>query len=338
MSLKTFPKSIFIFGIPFMLIGILFLLVPIAKNSAETTSFLTAITIDFVISIPLIYFLLIRKTKIPNTTLVPMIFLGTLLASFAIPEENQQSLKLFKTWVLPILELSLIVYLIVKTKKGLKKLQGQIHLQKDLFTVLQDACTSLFPKKIASFLSTELALFYFALFKWKKTILRKNQFSYHKNGSAVSLLAGILLICIIELFVLHSLLIKWSSLAAWILSILSGYSAFTIIGFIKSLFHRPINITKNTLFIPYGLLAEATIDCNNIGSIIQHTLDLEENSPITKLSPLGNMDTHNLIIHLKEPIIYSGIYGIKKQATALAVFIDQPVAFINALDISKEDV
>ena len=55
------------------------------------------ITLDFIITIPLVYFLLIRKTKISNLTIAPVLIACIIIASYAIPAVNQDILTLAKS-------------------------------------------------------------------------------------------------------------------------------------------------------------------------------------------------------------------------------------------------
>lgn len=77
--------------------------------------------------------------------------------------------------------------------------------------------------------------------------------------------------------VLHILLTKWSSLAAWILTFLSIYSGIQIFGFLQSIIKRPISIENGKLFLRYGITNEAIIDLKDIGSLEISYKDIELN-------------------------------------------------------------
>jgi len=78
------------------------------------------ITFDLLLIIPLIYYLLIRKTNIPKMTIIPFLILGVVICSIILPQENQYYLSQFKTCVLPLIELSILSYVIYNVRKGLK--------------------------------------------------------------------------------------------------------------------------------------------------------------------------------------------------------------------------
>lgn len=84
----TLQRQLFIFGLPILFIAVLIFVVksPIFDLNKERMSF--AITMDLLIIIPLIYFLLIRKTTISKTTIVPLLIFGLVIGTYILPEEN----------------------------------------------------------------------------------------------------------------------------------------------------------------------------------------------------------------------------------------------------------
>jgi len=77
-------RSLINFGIPLILLGILVFLMKssiLPQNSAIGL----AITLDLLLTVPLVYFLLIRKSNIPKTTVVPVMIVGLLIGSTLLP-------------------------------------------------------------------------------------------------------------------------------------------------------------------------------------------------------------------------------------------------------------
>ena len=75
------------------------------------------LTADLLLTNPFFYWLAIRKTRIPNISVVPVFVLSMVLGFSLIPEENQQYLQLAKTWVLPVIELTVFGFIIFKIRK-----------------------------------------------------------------------------------------------------------------------------------------------------------------------------------------------------------------------------
>jgi len=178
----------------------------------------------------------------------------------------------------------------------------------------------------------EIAVFYFGFISWKKRIFSANEFTYHKNSGTISVLLGFMLVIIIETYVLHILLLKWSSIAAWIATGLSIYSGIQIFGFLKSLFQRPILIDNGKLYLRYGIMSEAIIDIKNIASVEISSSDLTINESTRKLSPLGELDSHNFLITVHKENTVHGLYGIKKSFKTIAFYVDDKEKFQRLLE------
>jgi hypothetical protein len=324
---KIRDSKLFLVGIPLilMLSVILFSLTKIFE--LHSSHLANAAILDLVLTIPLIYFLLIRKSKIDNKTVIRFFILGLVIATFIIPKENQFLLEKIKIWVLPIIELIVLTYVIFGIKKAVKTYNNTKKTSFDILTVVRTTCFSLFPKAFANFLAIEFTAFYYGFLHWKKIELKKNEFTYHKSTGTQATLSALIFLILIETSILHILIVKWNPTMAWVMTIISIYSGFQIFGFLKSLRKRPTVILKDTLKLRYGILCEVAIDIQDIESIENTFKEIEQNEHLKYLSPLGNMEGHNLIIHLKREHILTGLYGIEKKFNSIAVHIDEKSEF-----------
>ncbi len=325
-------SKLFIFGVPLLIMGLMVLITSSKLFHVNTAALSKAITLDLLLTSPLIYLFLIRKKNIPKITAVPVFVLGIIIASNIIPKEHQSILSWTKTWVFPIVELGVATFIFHKVRQTLKSYRNNAKQTPDFFAALKDSCREVFPGKVSTLLAMELAVLYYGFISWKKRVLRKNEFSYHKNSGTISLLVALIPIIAIETYVLHILLIKWSIIAAWIATILSVYSSFQIFGFLKSLMQRPFVIDENTLHLRYGILSEASIPISNIESITLSSKDIVFNDAVRKLSPLGELETHNVVVTLKKKHTLVGLYGIKKTFETLAFYVNDRDRFKACLE------
>ncbi|MDO6493090.1 MAG: hypothetical protein ABJD66_04265 [Cellulophaga sp.] len=325
-------KNLIIFGIPLLIISLMVFITKSSLFTINPESLSFGITFDLLLTVPFIYFLLIRKTKIPKTTVLPFLILGIVICSIILPSENQQYLRLFKTWILPVIEISVLSYVIYNVRKGIKSYKQKKEFSFDFFTTLKQTCYEILPKNVVIPVVTEIAVLYYGFIYWKKRKLKENEFSYHKDSGTIALLVVIIFIIAIETIVLHILLTEWSSLVAWILTFVSIYSGVQLFGFLKSMLKRPITIEKDKLFLRYGIMNETTIDIRNIDNIEVSSKDIETNKETRKFSFLGELESHNIIIHLKEENELIGLYGIKKSYKNLALYVDNKVEFKNRIN------
>ncbi len=314
------------FGIPFFLFGVLILLMKSTfLNTSDALSF--GISMDLLIVIPLVYFLLIRKTEIPKTTVIPVMIIGLIIGTYFLPRENQIYLTLFKTWGLPVIEVSVLTFVVIRVRSAIKKYKALKSSTPDFFTALKDTCYEILPKNLVLPFATEIAVVYYGFVNWKTRALNKNEFSYHKKSGTPALMGAIIFLIVIETFVLHLLIERWSINVAWILSILSAYTAVQFLGFAKSLSRRPISLNNNSLTLRYGIMNEVEIQYSEIDTVALSKKDLEKGKLTKRLSLLGELESHNVIIELKHENTLTGLYGIKKKFKVIGFYIDEPKDF-----------
>ncbi|WP_298418347.1 hypothetical protein [uncultured Kordia sp.] len=330
-----FNRNLVRFGIPIALLATLILFVKSAYFLADSDILSLGVTLDLLLTIPFVYFLLIRKTNIPKTTIVPMMVLGLLVGMYILPEGNQLYLQLFKTWFLPIIELSIATFIILKVRKAILIHKKQKDRSVDFFTALKKTCAEILPKPLVIPFVTEISVFYYGFFYWKRRKLAKNEFSYHKESGSVALFFVLILLIGIEITPIHHLLAKWSTIAAWILTILSIYSGFQVFGYAKSLMKRPIEITKDTLILHYGIMHEAEIPLSEIKEIKLFKKSFTKEDNILHFALLGELESHNILIETHTKQILHGLFGIKKPFTKLALHVDKDRAFKTAVDNQK---
>ena len=302
-----------------------------AENTAQLS---WAITFDLLITTPIIYYLTIRKRAIPKTTVVPVFILGVLIASIITPSEHQYYLSLVKTWFLPILEISIIAYVVITIRKGLKEFKRSSTSNPDFYTAAKNASSNILPKALVIPFATELSVFYYGLINWKRRTLRVSEFTYYKNTSTRLVLGVFFFLIIIETFSIHLLIHEWSKLLAWILTGLSIYTCFQILGIARSITKRPISISDSYLILNWGIMNETAIKTSNIASIEKLTKEVNKDSKLIYLSPFHDMEGHNIRIKLKQETTMTRFYGMKKRYQQILVYIDDPDRFIDTITIN----
>ncbi|WP_020534368.1 hypothetical protein [Lewinella cohaerens] len=320
-------RNLINFGTPLSLFGVLILLMKSSFLTGSSDAINLAITADLLLTVPLVYFLLIRKTEIPKTTVVPMMIIGLLIGSYLLPQGSQAYLTIFKAWVLPVIEVSLLLFVTFKVRKAIKTYKGVKGATPDFFNALKNTCREILPTKLATPFATEVAVMYYGFIHWSARSLQEHEFTYHKRSGTPALLGIFIFIIGIETVAIHLLLASWSNIAAWVLTTLSIYTGVQLLGFAKSLSQRPISIRKNSLALKYGILSEVEVSLSDIDHVELSRKPLAKDSLSEKLSPLGEMESHNVIIHLTRAYELTSLYGKKKTFKVLGLHIDQPKVF-----------
>ena len=330
-SFLRVPYKLIVFGFPFGGLAVLWVLMQ-APLLQENDALTLALTVDLLFTIPLVYFLLIRKTDIPKITVFPLMLLGLLLGSYFLPPQKQTYLDLFKYWGLPLIELSVLILIGLKVSRALKTYTTFKSLSPDFYEVLKKVCLQEFPKKLAPLLISEVAVFYYGFVRWKKRTILPNEYSYHQKSGTPSLLMGLIMVIGIETVAMHFVLAKWSTVAAWILTGVSIYSAIQVFGFAKSLSQRPICCSPDGLVLRYGILNETKLSYHQIDAVVLSTESFKKEKYNRKISPFGDLESHNVLIHLKQLGTLEGLYGFNKKFKTLALHLDEPQQFKAQLD------
>lgn len=326
----NFRSNIVVFGIPLLM----FLsLIAITKSSNLVSEISLFVLIDLLIIIPFVYFLLIRHKDISNKTIIVVALLGFFIAGFILPKENLRILNSIKIYVLPFIEVLVLFFVLIKSRRALKKVKESKNNSLDFYETVQIVCAKIVPQSIGNILAAEISVIYYSIFNWRKRKLNENEFSYHKESTANSVILGFLLVIIVEMFVTHSMMKMGNNKGTFVLTALSIYTFLQILALLKSLSRRPIfiDLKKEQVVLKFGILANATIPFKTIKEIEVSTKEFSEKSPIKYFSPLGNSAGHNVIIHLNKEIKFESFYGFKKKATSLAIFIDAKNEFVNLI-------
>ena len=327
-------RKIIIFSVPLLLILTMFLLVQTPAFHQSPDTFSLAITLDLLVTLPLIYFLLIRNKNIPKYTIISVFIIGVIAATFIIPKDNQYYLTQIKFWVVPVLELSILSFIFFKIKKTFAAIKTATTTTPDFYSAVVKVTKSALPPRVSSVFATEIAVIYYGLLSWRKRPLQANEFTYHKRSAIRELLVILMFMIVGETAAIHLLLHIWSPTAAWILTFLSIYTLFQVFGILKSMPHRPIVIGEKNLFLRYGLLNDATISLADIESIKLERKGLEFNNDVRRLSSLGEIDSYNVILRLKNQQTMTGLYGFSKTFKTIAFHVDNKEAFAEKLKLA----
>ncbi|WP_340074602.1 hypothetical protein [Leptobacterium sp. I13] len=335
--METVKYRALVYTLPFLVIitAIGLAISPLIKTHPDIA---IGITYDLTITAPLLYFLIIRKKPIPKITVVPVFVLGLILATFLLPESQQQHVAIIKTYLLPIIELLVILIILHKVYKGIKAYKHNAQGDTDFLTTLKNSTNEVLKNpKIAEIATAEIAMIYYGLFLWKKKKPKENEFTIYKESGITAIFLAIVSIIGIETYVFHILIMKWNNIAAWILTGTSIYAALQLLGHLKAIHHRYSSITSDQIYLKYGLFGNARINIDDIDRIELLSNDIREKDlKVEKLAILKDMEPHNIAIYFSKRQKITKIYGIKKECDILLFQIDDKNKFIERIQKLKE--
>ena len=334
MTRQLTKNKLFVFGIPLMILLFMVWLTRSAIFLSNPTDLAFAVTMDLLITIPLVYFLLIRKTEIPKYTVVSVFIVCLLIGGFILPLEHQGLLSKVKMFAIPIFEIGVFSVVIWNTRKILKSFRTNGN-KGDFYDGLVMACTEALPKRVGKVFATEIGVIYYTFFCNKKKELKENDYTYYKKSGIKMVIWVFIFLVIVETGVVHLLLEQWNATVAWVLTFLGLYTCLQVLSLLRSLDKRHISFDfeEEKLYLRYGFFNQTVIPFQQIESIEATKKSLpEDDKRFVKFSPLDMLDPHNLIIHLNGEQLLHKIYGIEKKYESIALYVDEKEQFVEAIN------
>ncbi|MGI4727203.1 MAG: hypothetical protein ACRYGB_01420 [Janthinobacterium lividum] len=323
--LTSFLAALILFG------GLLILhFAPLPKRDVLATGFLA----DIVITFPVVYyFLIIRPYRLKPRRML-LVISACLLVAYLILPPHQKYYVLQLRKVSELAELCFLIYVISKIKTIISFYQQQqagyqdfgYNLTKSLISVLGDS----FPVKM---LASEMIILRFGLGCWKnfKPVSSKiKQFSVYKESGYASFFGAILGILMIELVVVHLLLMRYSHLAATLVSFASVYGLLFLIGNLSAIVKSPILFLSDKILLRVGFKWRTMVNINNIASAEKITDSYVADETCFKGGLMKN--SANVLITFKHPVNIDRIYRQPVRADKIMINIDQAAAFIQELE------
>lgn len=292
-----------------------------------------AILVDLLLTIPLLYFLIIRKRKIPNLSVITFFVFGLFLAEWILPLDFQSIIGQIKTIFIPVVELNILFSLVYRIYTFKKSLKEEPSVFPDAMHLLRKNIDDSFSNRyIAGALLTELSVLYYGFLSWKRVRRQPTVFSNHKESGAIAIYGALMLVIIAETIGFHFLLVRWNTTIAWIFTGSSIYVLLQLFAHIKAMMQRPVNIEKDHLIIRYGIFIDARISLSEIKSITRNSADFIKEKGIEKVALLGDAESHNLLLTLKNEETLRKAYGSRKLFKKLYFYVDEPDKLIGTIN------
>lgn len=310
----------------FAVLGVSYLIIHsrLFMENPEILSF--GLTFDMTISIPILYYFLARKGKLPKILLIPIFMLSLIAAAIIVPRNHHQFLDLIKYAIFP-LEAFIISYLIFKITRVVKEYKRLKPKSGPGFSVILKECLvkTIGHGKIPDILSTEISMLYFGLFAWKRPKQPlENAFTAYKKSGYGSIVGGLAFLSLSEVLAFHVLFMQISSIAAWIIFALNLYGIIFILADFNACRREPTYIEDEKLYINAGIRWKAIIPVKDIKSV---ELSNESSRDKQILRAMTIFSGPNLVIVMEKTHKAEGPYGIRKNFDKVLLNLDEPQRF-----------
>lgn len=294
-----------------------------------------AITLDIVVGVPLLYYMLmVRRKHLPIITLAPVFILALVIAGRILPPTQHTYLN----WIelaAPLVELAVFAVVILKLRQVIghyRRLRPSYAYAPETVEASLAAAVPILPPVVASIFSTEVALLSFGLAGW----LRRSpqdaagpaRFSYHRQGGYTLAMGFIAFLLLLETTTAHLLLARWSETAAWIVTALSIYSLIWLFGDMNACRLQPIVLGDAHLHLRTGLRWRVDIPWRQVAAIAKISQTDKKAPGYLNLTVMGEP---GLAIQLTEPIVVQGLLGRARVANVIGLSVDARAIFVAAV-------
>ncbi|WP_235822836.1 hypothetical protein [Cytobacillus massiliigabonensis] len=301
--------------------------------------------LDFMIVIPLLaYFFIIRKRySLKYMGIVILAAYGA--ASMIIPNEHLSQYSflpyiVFLSEGLLILVELFILYKIISKLPRLIRNYRSISKQDSLFQlhVRRTVKNHLPNHRLITVFLSELSMFYYSLFAWRKKVNIQNgrSYTYHKKTSVNAVYIMLIHATVIESIGFHYFLHQWNEMASYILLFLNLYAILYFLAEIHAIRLTPFVLTKDCLLLQSGFSRSMELPLENIKEIKYY--DGPEKLNKKELSNLFDarvidffQEKPQFEINLKEHQVVNFAYGMQKEVKRIILNVDDPEDFYQAI-------
>ena len=268
-----------------------------------------ALPLDFMMGIPLaFYFLVVRPRRLTPLLVLPAIWLGYGLSVLALGSADAGVLPLLLAALVPV-EAAIAGCEVVHIVRAFRKAKAAAD---DPMEWLFAATRRLVRKELpARMMAAELAVWYYALFSWRKrpqAPAGEARYSYRNAGGYLNMMMGLALAFSVEIVGVHLLLTQWSAAAAWVATLLSAYAGVWLLGDARARVMRPVTVGGVGLRLECGIQMQARIPFDAVARVV---------ATEPAADAMGKAERLN----------YGTLLGTKR-VRAIGLSLDDPQAFI----------
>ncbi|PEA54046.1 hypothetical protein CON64_15715 [Bacillus pseudomycoides] len=298
---------------------------------------------DFVLTIPIVTYMLIIRKRYSLKYIFPVILAGYIAARFIIPNSYFESFS-FINYILIAGEIAFLCLELYLFYKIARKLPAIIRSYKKYrlaypsfsYAIEKAVYDSITQSVAVNVLLSECKLLYYALFSWRKKVnTSSNMFTYHKKTGSIAFYIMLIHATLIESIGFHYFLHQWNPIVAWVLLILNVYAVLFFLAEIQAIRLCPYVVTDNELILQVGLTKQLIVPFGNIESIHHNKgalpSKIEQKQIFDAMVNEFMKEQAKLEIVLVEPTKATMFYGFQKTVTKVHINVDDERTFYDTV-------
>lgn len=287
-----------------------------------------AVTLDLLVGIPLLfYFLVVRRYRLPVTTVVAMFSAMLAVGYYLVPAGQQQYLH-WGRHLLVLPEGIAVVAMVVNIRRLSLAYNHAAQHSADFVENMHIAFTAVFHRAWAPLVS-ELAIFRYALLSWRaqpEVQPEQAAFSTSRESGFRALIITLAGVSIVETVVAHLLLSRWNATAALVALLLSAYTLLFLLAHLRAVPLRPVVLDDRRLVVRTGFVWRLEVPAEAVVRV-QELQDTPAPKPhlLNLAKPL--LTPPNVLLTFSQPVAVVGLYGLRRTVWQVALYVDDWAAF-----------
>jgi hypothetical protein len=288
-----------------------------------------AVTFDLLVWPPVLFYaLIVRRYRLPITSVGAVFAAMLVLGSYLIPVGQQQYLRGAKH-ILPVLEAATLLLLLLNIRRLRLAYLAARPGTPDITANFSVAFAAVFDRPLEA-LVFEVSLWYHAFLSWKSSprhLAGQQAFSGHEQSGFVALLLTFAGLSVVETVAAHFLLLRWNHSVALVALFLNVYTLVGFIGHLRAvLLCPPVLLTASgELLLRAGLVWRLAVPVGSLTAVrVISDVPPATAGLLNLAKPL--LAPPNLLLTFAEPVAVIGPYGLRRQAQQVAVYVDAPAS------------
>jgi hypothetical protein len=289
----------------------------------------TAVALDLVVIVPIIYFFLFLRGEKRAMGITPIFLISLVGAWLVLPANYRMIVPQIRKLALPA-EIGIFAYLILRVRHMFRTVaEGESDV--DMLLALQKSLSSvLVSQRLAKVIGYEVAVLYYGLFSWRRRPCQNQRaFSYDQKVGYGGIILALVLVTAMEIIGLHLLVHRWSNGFALLLSALGLYGAIWLLADYRAARLRPVIAAEDAIHVRLGLRWTLRIPYAYIDSVQSPCKAPPRRSgAYLKAALLG---PPQMLLELREPVEADGPYGLRKRVQRVGLTVDEPGRLVATL-------
>jgi hypothetical protein len=177
--------------------------------------------------------------------------------------------------------------------------------------------------RVAAVLSYEVGVLFYGLCCWRRRPEAGGgaSFTYHREGGYGALVGALVMVCGIEVVVMHVLVTLWSATAAWLLTALGLYAVVWLLGDYQAARLRPLVVGEDALHVRLGLRWSLRVPYDRIVRVgPRGKEELGRRTPGYLHAAL--LVEPQIVLELGGTLRARGPYGVGKEVSRVGIAVD----------------